>query len=107
MTTTTSEACHFCGRELAPDNVGLEWQGRVVPACAWCDHIEAALAVREELAEGVPCARLGPLQAATRTTADSLRGFLADLVARAVLVVDGDEETTWGWRLAEVTDAPV
>lgn len=94
--------CHFCGIQLHGDHP-LEWQGRIVPACAWCDHTEAAHAVRKELAEGVPCARLGPLQAATGMTADTLRGFLADLVARGILVVDGDDETTWGWRLAEVS----
>jgi thioredoxin-related protein len=40
MTTTTSEAaqaCHFCGTALVEDHP-LEWQGRVVAACAWCDH---------------------------------------------------------------------
>lgn len=124
-TTTTSEAlanaaeksnenemfskvatCTFCGRpcddgRLVPYRYGLH------PGCApQCPAAYVAQAVAYEvLVLGLPCARRWPLEAHLegRVTPEGLTEALLTLERMGIVERDGDAETTWGWRLAEVS----
>jgi len=76
------------------------------PGCApQCPAAYVAQAVAYEvLVKGLPCARRWMIDAhvAVRVLADQVPGALATLERMGVIVRDGDDETTWGWRLVEV-----